>query len=691
MTRITFDSHLITRSLLEALTVAEQYEEAERALKLYVELVEKTREAAEAEKKNARKVDGEGVTASEASAPSVNKFDDHDDGETYARTLIYGAWVLGKCLSKYTEADKLARRAVEVLETDDELAAPSENAEEEVKLAYAGLVALVKRGAGVARSALATVQTDPTKRETLHKEALSLLVDSAKLDTQAAETYYYLARLQAQLHDIPAATASARKAVELEPAAIEPWHLLALLLSSKKDYKAALRIASVALDQAEKDAAHDREVASQESFIAESGQQHEIPDAIELRTELLSYDFPPAHTERDEKVLQLLITHNALEELVVGTAAAIDGQKDIFVYFHNYVASDATQRLGSTVKGSVPKTARAQLQIDTHPPGFFHRRGSRFASLLHHGPGQHHHGPRHHHWFHADNDGTGAYSTITGLGQSGVMAAPASTVFVSAPDEVASPVAAPPPIAVDPGALAASRHKAGYTPATFVRLIQRSRTEAKLLARIWLMSAATFRRAGQLADCRVAIQEAERAVPDLPGVWTQLGLYHAENDRLTPATNCLYKALACDPQAVPAAVHLARLLLSRPNEVPAASSNAAVKAQFSTPAQSRSIAAPLHENGTTEIDAEPEEHSKEAPQLSPATSGSTALSLAEALLTSVTAGSGWDVSEAWLYLGRVTQQTHRPERAVECLKYALWLEQTKPVRSLGEALALSLP
>lgn len=704
MTHITFDSHLISRSLMEALTVAEQYDEAEQALKLYVQLVEKTREAVEAEKKNARKAEGEEDDhQSQASAASINKFDDNDDAETYTRTLIYGSRLLSVYLGKHAEADKVARRALEILETDEELEQPPEDADEEDKGRYNELAAFLKRGAGVVRSALASAQTEPARRESMHKEALALLTASAKQDNEAAETFYNLAHLQAQLHDIPAATSSARKAVELEPAAIEPWHLLALLLSAKKDYKAALRLASVALDEAEADSKHDQDVMNQEAAMAKSAEQHEALDSIELRTELLSYDFPPAHTEREEAVLQLLITHNVLEELVSGTAVAIDGQKEIFVYFHNHVASDATERLGSTVKGPLPQHALSDeaLHIDTHPPGYFHRRGSRLTSLLHNGPHKLHshlHGHSEHPTQEDGNDEAGAYSTVSGLGQTGVEAAPNSTVVIGT-GEVGSAVAAPPPVAADPAAVAARRREAGYTSYTIHRLERRSQSEANLLARLWLMSAATFRRAGQLADCRVAIQEAERTVPDFAGVWTQLGLYHAENDRLTAATNSLYKAIACEPGSVAAAVHLSRLLLSYPEEMPAASANASPSGQVGILAMSRSIAVPLKQNGSArpvdvQDQAADQAESKDSLSADPSerrnTARPTSLSLAEALLSAATAGPGWDAPEAWLYLGHVANKTNRPDQAVESLKYALWLEQSKPVRPLSEALAFTL-
>ncbi|CAG8783137.1 12110_t:CDS:2, partial [Dentiscutata erythropus] len=56
------------------------------------------------------------------------------------------------------------------------------------------------------------------------------------------------------------------------------------------------------------------------------------------------------------------------------------------------------------------------------------------------------------------------------------------------------------------------------------------------------------------------------------------------------------------------------------------------------------------------------------------------IDIAEGLLESVTKGSGWDCAEAWLYLGKICQNTNRVKRAKDCLWYALDLEESSPVR-----------
>jgi predicted Zn-dependent protease len=51
---------------------------------------------------------------------------------------------------------------------------------------------------------------------------------------------------------------------------------------------------------------------------------------------------------------------------------------------------------------------------------------------------------------------------------------------------------------------------------------------------------------------------------------------------------------------------------------------------------------------------------------------------------------GWDVPEAWYFLGKATGLQGRKERQRECLAEALRLEEGRPVRSLKVALPCCL-
>lgn len=46
-----------------------------------------------------------------------------------------------------------------------------------------------------------------------------------------------------------------------------------------------------------------------------------------------------------------------------------------------------------------------------------------------------------------------------------------------------------------------------------------------VLVKLWLMSAASFRRAGKLEECRGAIQEAESLNGDDPDIWVQVSSF----------------------------------------------------------------------------------------------------------------------------------------------------------------------
>ena len=156
----------------------------------------------------------------------------------------------------------------------------------------------------------------------------------------------------------------------------------------------------------------------------------------------------------------------------------------------------------------------------------------------------------------------------------------------------------------------------------------RTPAESRILSNLWLMSAATFRRWGKLEQCLVAIEEAETLDPENNLVWVQLGLYHCA---LTPpaheaALPAFTKAILLKPDHPPGIICLAKLYLA---------------------------------TGSTD--------------------------LAHSLLNQVTQDFGWDVPEAWYYLGKCCQVQGREERARECWTYALGLEESKPARRWSDS------
>ena len=695
LTKVTFNSQRISRSLVRVLSAAELHDEAKLALELYMQLVDKSREANAADDASAgedakeggqvngqsQQVNGNGNGSANAAkkGDKAVKDADVDDVETYLRVLAFGSRLHCKYLHAPAEADRVAQKALHIADEDKEFAKLADKQQ---------LSALLKRVAGVARAALAVAEGNPLTRSQKQHEALTLLKQSVQLDGDSAETYYHLAYLQAEMRDTASATSAARKAVELEPASVEAWHLLTILLTTKKDYRGALKLAEVALEEAEKDDEHDRKLTTQEALQAKAGASQ---GSATVRTALLSYDFPPRGSERAESILRLLATHNALEEIVEGVEVAIEGQKELFSFFHERIATEASARIARAGNTVLSKSS-AMGQSEEDDSSSSRKHGSRLSTLLH---------------LHGSHDGTGKAAgrlgSSTGLGQSGASAtvppslASGPRPFGSLSRSLQSALPPPPSDAAYADAQDDSPESQ--------RLRQHLKTEADILTGLWLLSAATFRRAGKLGECRVAIQEAERIAPGNPDIWLQLALWFVENDNVGLATSSLYKALACSGDHVGSSVHLARIFLSNPDSIPATSHNSsafAASANTPTPVprpgvehnfldgtQSRSIGASAKAHGISPGNKEARFESSADAAASKETKKLTALSLAEGILNTTTASSGWDVPEAWLFLGHVAQKTHRAERAAECLKFALALEETKPIRPLQIALQRS--
>lgn len=515
---------------------------------------------------------------------------------------------------------------------------------------------------------------DPARRPILQAEALVLLKSSLSLDPASSETCYHLSLLQASLRDVASALVSARKALELEPADVQSWHLLTLLLSAQKDYKGALKIAEVALAQAEADDEADSQAALK-GAQAKSSRRKASPngvangflsgggDTIQVRSQLLSVDFPPRGKERAESIIGLMMTHNSLEEIVEGGEAAIEGQREIFEFFHTRVSDTANVTQPAPGRSLPTEESKVATQ-------------SKLSMLLHGG--------------HKDPNA----QSLSGMGQSGANLTRVQSTASSLQSHPKVLGAGPSGQAKSPSTTTlppvhASEQIAAKADATAelgaVRAAYNAKREVALLGSLWLMSAASFRRSCKLDQCRVAIQEAEQLSAGNAEVWVQLALWFIETQDVSLAVNALYKALACDGANVAALIHLARLFLSNPTLRPATSHDATAPAVPRAGPQShamdgtrsRSIGATpkdLKSNSAYATAAEAAV-SDEAQDLS-------SVSLAEGLLTSCTNSNGWDSPEAWLFLGQVCQRTNRSERARECFKYALGLEQSKPIRNL---------
>ncbi|EST05690.1 Tetratricopeptide TPR2 [Kalmanozyma brasiliensis GHG001] len=642
LVELTFHSQRIARYLVQMLFAAECFDEAKRALQSYVQIVEKAREAEQSAEANAS-ADKEHTESKEngevkqekqeeqqekanGTDTSTSSHKDYDSDEVYANTLAQGAYYAGRHCNDFTLADKIASKALAVVQ-DKEGKFKPDFAQNKT------LLARLKRVSGFAKAGLAIQLADPVRRPVLQREALAELTAAAQLDNQSSEAFYQLAFLQAELRDVHSAIQSARKAVELEPADVESWHLLVLLLSAQKKYKDAFKITEVALDECEKD---DEGIST--------GTANGSSPANFAASQLLSVDYPPRPQERNESILRLMMTYNALEELNEGVDSAIYGQKELFSYFHRVfpyaAAAAATASAGSG--GAISEG------VD-NPRGSLDASGLRRNGSL------------------AGVGGPNSNDTVLGRSQTTTSRARS---YAQRPLGAAGGGASKGNAAILPG-MQFGTFDEDLSRSGAERTLEHLKRQSLALAKIWLLSAASFRRAGQLKECRSAIQEAERLQPGLADVWVQLSLYFANNGSNRLAVDSLYKALACSGGDVAASVHLARLFLADPELKPKSGSAKAGEVELHT---APATTAPHKYESSAEASL-----SAKAKDLS-------SVSLAEGLLTTTTKGAGWDSSEAWLFLGQATQRSQRAQRARECFEYALQLENTKPLRPLSSAL-----
>ncbi|WFD32208.1 hypothetical protein MSPP1_003251 [Malassezia sp. CBS 17886] len=606
--RITFRSSVVLRLLTHMLVAAEAYREAVLILGQYMHLVESAWKAAG------------GPQTEESAIPGF------DNGQHYIDAVLLGAHVYFTYLDEPQEAARLAQKlrvlVGDVDRTVPHADVPADEGETPPQLytVAPALLARILRSAGRSKAMAAMKLPFPATRARDLTDGRALLERAVLLDAEASETYYALGYVTALQRDMHAALAAARRALELEPASLDAWHLVILLLSAQKDFCAARDLAEEALAIAESDDAADA-----------GPQTGAAPSAL---TQLVSFDYPPSPRERAEAYLRLLITHNTLEELTEGVQSALQSQQELFAMFQMRLASDPVQG-----EGAPTDDARALLAVS-------HQRSA------------------------------------------------------AAKDAA---LATAPPLRRDAGV------GLSETPAA-ARAAFRAARECRLLQTLWLLSAASFRRAGDLEQSRFAIEEAEQRDALCPDVWVQLALWCVDAEKSGPAVTCLYKALACQTDHVPAAVHLARLFL-QPARLHLSASHAESIAAVAT-AQNGSeelmrlsllgegigteAETDLHACRTSSRSLGAREGSAH-PGIAPVAPGFAwaedpllpPLSMAEALLRTATLYRGWDVPEAWQLLAQLSSKTGRPlAEQRQQLHKALCFEDSRTIRPLAAALAL---
>ncbi|GAA95304.1 uncharacterized protein L969DRAFT_292814 [Mixia osmundae IAM 14324] len=613
----TFQSQRLLRYLIPLHIATREYPDARKALDLYVQLFEKAKETNMAEvaqelvesqqqgnrggsqrNGDAEDDDQEGSEASQAEdgqaepkAPAGHGETDFDTDEQFIDTVLLGMRLLCKYLEDPDAALAHSRIALKTLADSDALTDRQR------------IEARLQRMIGIATAAKARHDRDPDTRPKLQAEALDHLEKSVGLGEQSFDTHYHLAYLHLELRHVSDADRHARAALKLDPTQLVAWHVLILIATAQKDLASALHLADTALDESTQALGPAHSNANSDGFRTPEepadGLHHPVnggnsdghlaapltngmsPNAQVHRQQLDELDYEVTPTEAAVIALQLRMTRNVILEALKGPEVALQDQQAIFRHFAELSQSVASPEhsVAPARRGSLDRSnGHADESNELHasqqgqlPPPVSSRVPKRSASIK------------------------SEYSSR----QIREPTPQASNGQPSTADSIASPVSS---------------------------ASERSPELTSVLVKLWLMSAATFRRWQKPDESRGAIQEAETTDPDDPDVWVQLALYHLATANENLATTALSKALSFSLDHIPAVIHMSTLF----------------------------------------IDA-----------------GS--FELAEGLLNILTQTNGWDVPEAWLLLAKVNEATRRPQKAQDCLIYGVQLEETRPLRPLALA------
>lgn len=651
---LTFNSHALLRHLTRLLRATGAFDDARRTFELYVQLVLKARQTAQPDtplKLETKPDDRPGLQASAEVAETEGHADPAaDTDEDFIEALVFGVRLLTIDLAQAEEAWRYAVLAGDVVSLS------SRPLPERLR-------ARVEEAKGIVRAAMAVqCNPEPEDRPKLQLQAINHLRAALDLHSTPA-TLYHLAYAQAEARDLTSAVASIRSLLEQDPAHINGWHLLALLLSGQRDFFGALKAIEVGIEAWE--AAEEEEerrkmpthpelpssVSTRDFGVKASPRSEDFAMGAVIVSDRLKKlhrssngrDLPLTPSERLANVIQLRMTEAVILEKIDGPAQAMVRQQQTFSYFSARSPSNVEPVVGPDLgesfvrvdeKRSVPsvdvsprefvllsKKSRAQADVSLATSAApvtgatfvdddaRSMRSTRSASgRVHRLLAKNLHVPS------SKRSKDGQIEPDEEREQQPRILSSGSSVYSRQTTPAHShyhgsrspPPATPPP---PPGDAATTR-------------ASRSAADLRVLSNLWLQSAATFRRWGKPEQALGAIQEAEVLDPSNPELWVQLGLYHDSLGNTSEALQSFAKALLLGPDYAPSVVSLGE-----------------------------------HYLRTDQAD------------------------LAHGLLNPFTQGRGWDVPEAWYLLAKTCQaQGSRPERVKECLLYALTLEKSRTCR-----------
>ncbi|KAF9127699.1 hypothetical protein BGW39_005682 [Mortierella sp. 14UC] len=484
----TFQSPRILRFLFFALMEKGQYDEAELALKSYLDMAEIN-----------LKVKG---SASEDSLTHEERVRlDVESKYDIVTVMIAGSRLYSKELRKPQEAVKCAAGA---LDNIHQYLQNHEQVTELLNNAY--------QCQGIAYGLQASTTHEPHQRPQMYAKAVESLENAIKVAPEAFDSQYLLALQFAEMREIAKAILTVKQSISLNSSHIPSWHLLALLLSAQKDYERALSICAVGLKESEWD------LAQTDAF---SASQLDGEDYVALR-----------------------ITQAILQDQVHGPEAGLEHEEALFSLYTRVFAPEPSS-MGESLYDiqNVRRRDQSDYELTSSATGVANggaggrpRSGSILSVRSRNGGG-------------SDVGSTIGPNTNTLEVPKANYASSITSSIGSSPNKNRR---IPPPAAAAAGANSGTMGRSLLSlpppvnrPTT--KSVMRTARANKVLLTLWLMSASAFRRLGRMEDAQKAVEEAERVDAADPDVWYQLGLLYAAQDDQEAATVSFSKALALAP------------------------------------------------------------------------------------------------------------------------------------------------
>ncbi|KAG0098004.1 hypothetical protein BGZ93_001386 [Podila epicladia] len=279
----TFQSPRILRFLFFALIEMGQFDEAELALKSYLDMVEINLKV--------KSDDTQGILTNEQRIRL-----DIESEYDITTVMVAGSRLYGKELAKPEDALSCAQRALDNIHQYLQHA--------DVK----DLLFDVYKYQGIAYGLQASGAHEPEKRPELYAKAVECFEKAIQVHPQSFDGHYHLAFQLAEMREVTKAILAVKQSLSLESSHIPSWHLLALLLSAQKEFDRALSICAVGLKESEWD----------------------LPQTDGLTASQLDA----------EEYLSLRITQAALHDKIHGAESALEPQEALFALYTKVFAPE---------------------------------------------------------------------------------------------------------------------------------------------------------------------------------------------------------------------------------------------------------------------------------------------------------------------------------------------------------------